>query len=279
MFIFIANILNWAKDKNAPQGDHIITSISVCNLVHEMIKSIRYLNIIYKSLLMTKIHIALFYIVNSWNFWFSTLLCVYFCLKIVNVKHTLYISMQRNFHKALPWLFISVIAGSVILSAPLLIEVSEEISSHLRLNASKNIQQRIIFLPPKFNDVLSFMILSLIAMLIFSISASAIIISLFKHMNQVQQNFVGFRGPNMTAHMQALRTVIFFLIANLITLFLFVTVTSMSPTTIWIDVIFPIFSITKVAGSWSLIKGNRNLDNALRTFISRLRCINKMNEM
>ncbi|XP_073493325.1 taste receptor type 2 member 40-like [Phyllobates terribilis] len=207
MFIFIANILNWAKDKNAPQGDHIITGISVCNLVHEMIKSIRFLNIIYKSLLMAKILIALFHIVDSCNFWFSTLLSVYFCLKIVNVKHTLYISLQRNFHKALPWLFISVIAGSVIISAPLLIEVSEEISSQSRLNASENIQQRIIFLPTKFNDISAFMILTLIAMLIFFISASAIIISLFKHMNQVQQNFGDFRGPHMKAHIQASRTV------------------------------------------------------------------------
>ncbi|KAG8560395.1 hypothetical protein GDO81_014953, partial [Engystomops pustulosus] len=217
MFIFIVIVLNWIKDKKLPQVDQLIASISVCNIVEEVIKSVLLLGTMYNSFILTMIYFALFSTVMSCNVWFSTFLCVYFCLKIVNVKNTLYICLQRNFQKVFPWFFMSAILGSVLVSVPFILKITEGNSSNSGLNTSAIfMQNNSVFLYIKTKDILSLVILSWIAMLIFSISASVIVNSLFKHMNQVQQNIGGFRSPNMKVHVQALRTVISFLCTNII---------------------------------------------------------------
>ncbi|XP_075699580.1 taste receptor type 2 member 104-like [Rhinoderma darwinii] len=278
MFILIVNIVNWKKDKNLQQVDQLITSISVCNLAEGMMTSIRFLNLIYNSILLEDIDFALYVMVCSCNFWFSAFLCVYFCLKIVNVNNTLYIYMQRNFHKILPWLFISAIMGSVLVSVPLVPKFSEETSSNSRLNSSAINMQESQTIVTRTNDILTFMILSSTATLLFSISAFAIIISLFKHVNQVQQNVGGFRGPNMKAHVQASKTVISLLTTRIIFFFmLIVSITSIDNKGSY--VIYPLLSVSKMVNCWILIKGNRNLDKALSYVLGGLHCTNKSNDM
>ncbi|XP_073493326.1 taste receptor type 2 member 40-like [Phyllobates terribilis] len=277
MFIFVSNVLCWAKDNNAPQGDQLITIISVCNLVEEMMKSIRLFNIFYKSLFVAKIYIALCFMVTSCNVWFSTLLCVYFCLKIVKVKHTLYFQLQNNFHEALPWLYFSNILGSILVSIPLVLKTSSENSSRFNVSAI-SLQESPVLISFKVKDTIAFTILSLTAMLIFSISASAIIISLFKHINQVQQNFGGFRSPNMKAHVQASRTVMSFLFAYIITFLFMATVSLLPSDNVWIYVIYLLFNISKAVSCWNLIKGNRNLNKAFNKLLGELHCTNKSND-
>ncbi|KAG8538823.1 hypothetical protein GDO81_022021 [Engystomops pustulosus] len=270
MFISIVILLNWIKDKKLPLVDQLIASISVCNIAEEVMKSIKFLNIIYNSSKIRMIYFALYYMVMSCNAWFSTFLCVYFCLKIVNVKNTLYICLQRNFQKILPWLFVATILGSVLVRVPIILRISEENILTPKLNST--------FLHFKRTNVLSFMILSWIAILIFSISALTIVHSLFKHMNQVQENFGGFRSPNMKAHVQALITVMLFLITN-ITISIVLTINLTSYSDIIYYIIIPLYSTSKLAGCWSLIKGNRNLDETLKNIFRKLHCTKTSNNM
>ncbi|KAG8560396.1 hypothetical protein GDO81_014954, partial [Engystomops pustulosus] len=277
MFIFIINLLSWIKVKKLLPVDQLITSISVCNIVEQMMMFTTLLKIIYRNPMITMIYFALFYIVMSCNVWFSTFLCVFFCLKIVNVKNTLYICLQRNFQKILPWLFLSAILGSVLVSVPFILNITEGNLSNSGLNISAiYMQNNSVFIDNKEKDLLAFMILSWIAMLILSISALAIVTSLFKHMNQVQQNFGGFRTPNMKAHVQALRTVIFFLFTNFF-IFLVLTGNITSHDYNWNYLMFVIYDISKGIVNWSLIKGNQNLDKALRNISSKLHCTNTSN--
>ncbi|XP_071988586.1 taste receptor type 2 member 10-like [Engystomops pustulosus] len=225
------------------------------------------------------IYFALFSFAMSCNVWFSTFLCVYFCLKIVNVKNTLYICLQRNFQKVFPWLFMSAILGSVLVSFLFILNMTEENSSNLGLNISAiNMQNNSSFTDIKEKDILYFMILSWTATMILSISASVIVTSLFKHMNQVQQNFGGFRSPNMKIHVQVLRTVISFLFSYIF-IFSALTVNLTSRGITWNYLLFLIYDISKGVVSWSLIKGNRNLDKALRNIFSKLHCTNTSNNV
>ncbi|KAG8544862.1 hypothetical protein GDO81_021701, partial [Engystomops pustulosus] len=268
MFISIVILLNWIKDKKLPLVDQLIASISVCNIAEEVMKSIKFLNIIYNSSKISMIYFSLCSMVMSCNVWFSTFLCVYFCLKIVNVKNTLYICLQRNFQKIFPWLFVSAILGSVLVSLPFILRITEENISTPKLNST--------FLDFQEMGVLSFIILFWTAMLIFSISALIFVISLFKHMNQVQQNLGGFRSPNMKVHVQALITVILFLITN-ITISIVLTINLTLRGYTWNYMIMPFYSTSKLAGCWSLIKGNRNLDETLKNIFRKLHCTKTSN--
>ncbi|KAG8549016.1 hypothetical protein GDO81_023128, partial [Engystomops pustulosus] len=273
MFIFIVNLLTWIKDKKLPQVDQLITSISVCNILEDVLHKMRFLNMSYDDLMMTNMYLVVFLMIMFCNIWFSTFLCVYFCLKIVNVKNTLYICLQRNFQKILPWLFVSVILVSVLLSVPVILKYLEQATVNSTLNTSSSTSAYI-----KAKDIASFMILSWTAMLIFSISVLGIVTSLIKHIDQVQQNFGGFRSPNMEAHVQALRTVISFLINNIIILCTF-TIIMTSHNKILKYVIVPFYTISKVVVCWNLIKGNRNLEKSLRNIFRKLQCCNTSNDM
>ncbi|KAG8546499.1 hypothetical protein GDO81_018773 [Engystomops pustulosus] len=279
MFIFIVNLLNWIKVKKLLQVDQLITSISACYILEEVIKSIRFIEKICDNLLLLKIHFALSCMVMSCNVWFSTFLCVYFCLKIVNVKNTLYICLQRNFQKILPWLFVSAILGSVLVSLPFILNITKEDPSNIKLNTSAiNRQSKFALMNIKTKDILSYMTLSWIAMLILPISAFTIVTSLLKHINQVQQSFGGFRSPNMKAHVQALSTIISFLVTNVIILLVF-SVNVIAHDEIWNYLIYPFYSLSKVVICWNLIKGNRNLKKTLKNIFSILHCTNTSNDV
>ncbi|XP_071972606.1 taste receptor type 2 member 43-like [Engystomops pustulosus] len=274
IFIVIVNLLTWIKDKKFSQVEQLITSISVCNFVEEMLTPTYVVNIIYDSPKIKNIYFALSCMVLSCNVWFSTFLCVYFCLKIVNVKNTLYMCLQRNFQKILPWLFVSAILGSVLVSVPFILIITEENVSNPKLNTSAiNWQSDSTFISFKERDILFFLTLSWIALLILSISTLVIVTSLFKHMNQVQQNLGGFRSPNMKIHVQALRTIMSLLFSNIIIL-LVLTANLSSNDNMWSYVIIPLYFMSKVVVCWSLIKGNRNLDKTLRNIFSKSHCIN-----
>ncbi|KAG9465588.1 hypothetical protein GDO78_018051 [Eleutherodactylus coqui] len=276
LFIFTVNILNWAKEKNLQQVDQLITSISVCNLAEQMLKFIKLLNIFLSNLMLKRVHSVLWYVVISCNLWFSTFLCVYFCLKIVNVKQALYIRLQRNFYKILPWIFLSSIMGSVLMSAPFILKCSETSSNSTVDSPDITMERSLRLINFCFYRDLAFLIFLLIPMLIFSTSAFAIITSLFKHINQVQQNLGGSRGPNMKAHVQASRTVTVFLITYII-IFLILTARLISPAATWSHALYPFFTISKAVSCWSLIKGNRNLDKALSNILSGLHCVKSNN--
>ncbi|KAG8549011.1 hypothetical protein GDO81_023125 [Engystomops pustulosus] len=248
IFILMVNLLTWIKENKFSQVEQLIISISVCNIVEKMMEFIWFLNIIYNIPVMTKNYFALGFLAMSCNVWFSTFLCVYFCLKIVNVKNTLYICLQRNFQKILPWLFVSAILGSVLVSVPFILKITEENSLNSGFNISLNMQ------------------------------TLAIVTSLIKHMNHVQENIGGFRSPNMKVHVQALRTVILFLITNII-IFIVLTVNLTSPGNIWSYVIIHFYNLSKMTGCWSIIKGNRNLDKTLRNIFSKLHCTNTSNDI
>ncbi|XP_071972604.1 taste receptor type 2 member 114-like [Engystomops pustulosus] len=211
----------------------------------------------------------------SCNVWFSTFLCVYFCLKIVNVKNTLYICLQRNFQKVFPRLFISAILGSVLVCVPFILKVIEETSAvnMSTINKKRNLRDIVI----TYRDSSAFIILSWTALLILSISALAIVTSLFKHMNQVQENFGGFRSPNMKAHVQALKTIIFFLLINFLMLITATANITLQEMTLHY-VIIPLYSVTKAMVCWSLIKGNWNLDKTMRNILRKLHYPKKFND-
>ncbi|XP_056401099.1 taste receptor type 2 member 4-like [Hyla sarda] len=247
MFIFIVNIVNWTRDKTLRPGDRLITSISVCNLVEEMIMSIRFLHLIWNSPVLLKVYFALRFMVVSCNVWFSTFLSVYFCLKIVNVKNTIYICLQRNFYKILPWLFISTVVGSVLGGVPLLSKFSEETSLNSTLSSSVGYRpRRSSFIYVEVNKISAVIILQSTALLVFSSSTLAIITSLFKHIKQVQQNLGGFRRPNMEAHVQTLKTVTFFLCIYIMVISFTLTLSLLSFYDMWSYVIYPLFGISKV---------------------------------
>ncbi|KAG9462183.1 hypothetical protein GDO78_014763 [Eleutherodactylus coqui] len=276
LFIFTVNILNWAKEKNLQQVDQLITSISVCNLVEEMLKLIKFLNIFLSSLMVTKFQVTLWCVVISCNLWFSTFLCVYFCLKIVNVKQALYMCLQRNFYKILPWIFLSSIMGSVLVNVPFFLKCSETSSNSTVDSSDITTERNFGLIHFCFYHALVFMIFLLIAMLIFSTSAFAVITSLFKHIKQVQQNLGGFRGPNMKAHVQASRTVTVFLFTYIF-MFSILTVRLISPAATWSYALYPFFTISKAVSCCSLIKGNRNLDKALSNIFNGFHCAKSNN--
>ncbi|KAG8536702.1 hypothetical protein GDO81_025819 [Engystomops pustulosus] len=278
IFIVTVNLLTWIKDKKFSQVEQLITSMSVCNLVEEMLTLMNVVNIIYNSSKIRNINFALNFMTMSCNVWFSTFLCVNFCLKIVNVKNTLYMCLQRNFQKILPWLFVSAILGSVLVSVPFILIITEENVSNPKLNTSTiSWQSDSTFICFKERDILSFLTLSWTAVMILSISALAIVTSLFKHMNQVQQSFGGFRSPNMKVHVQALRTIMSLLISNIIIL-LVLTANISSNGNMWSYVIYPFYFISKGVICWRLIKGNRNLYTTLRNIFSKIQCITTSND-
>ncbi|XP_069506094.1 taste receptor type 2 member 40-like [Ambystoma mexicanum] len=150
------------------------------------------------------------------SLWFATWLCVYYCMKIVNANHPTFIRIKAIFLKNLHSFLIGSVLVSVAISLPINCDAHMAPQYNPISNLSKDISSNI----SGDGDMLEFMLgdgcftfsiiqilVTSMAFLIFSSSAGAIIISLYRHMRRMAQNADSFQNPDLRAHVGALKTV------------------------------------------------------------------------
>ncbi|KAG8549014.1 hypothetical protein GDO81_023127 [Engystomops pustulosus] len=268
IFIFMVNILDWKKKRMLQISDVIITGISVSNLVYGGMRLLRCFSSIY-NITSTIIVIFGFNLMSvSCNIWFSTWLCVYFCLKIVKIHNSFYIYLQRTFHKMLPWLLVLSVVESLLLSFFLAVNSSKRqfFDGQLyspTLNVSTSIQSAEV----SFSLYLKF---SLVALVLFASSCFTITYTLCRHIKVLKNNKQGFQSSSTEAHIRA--TIIVVSLFVLCTM-LFTNVTIAATKFLADKIRHFIIVLNYVCGVLSyvgLIKGNSKLHKTLRNIIHRL---------
>ncbi|KAG9465281.1 hypothetical protein GDO78_018568 [Eleutherodactylus coqui] len=263
IFIIVVNIVDFFKNRRLLLSDQLIFGFSMVNILHALQKW----NILYKDLFHVvkneydKKAIYVFMYLNMCTLWFSTLLILHFCLKIVNINHRFYICLQRRFPKLFPWIIITFILGYFFLSLGSALDTNQECFLNKTFSAMDLPDS-----PRCYWPFLIFLIICGLCSLFCSVSAMTIIISLLKHLNRIQKNTESSRSPNMESHIRAVRTVTTLLAANILMFSSVFTVTMITPKAIYPFGI--VISICHTFSSYFLIKGTRKLDKTLEHFLN-----------
>ncbi|KAG9462114.1 hypothetical protein GDO78_014875 [Eleutherodactylus coqui] len=192
IFIIVKNIQDWIKNRRHSPFLQLILGVSGINIVQGLLKLISpFIMTNIESTILTKIYITLFLVLTSCNLWFSTWLCIYYCLQTVQIKLKFYRSLQKTFPKMVTWLhFLSILVSS-ILSIPFAWKTSEDQSSNTTFSTLPSNATSNITLDGSISSIhsisvhTSYVVSSLGFLLMFS-SSTAIIISLCATLRHVK---------------------------------------------------------------------------------------------
>ncbi|KAG8546502.1 hypothetical protein GDO81_018775, partial [Engystomops pustulosus] len=212
IFIVAVNLLDFYKNHRLPISDQLILGFSVFSLLYGLNEGyILYTDLtrLYSYRYIT-IEKHFFMYVNSCTLWFSALLSLHFCLKIVNINHRFYIGLQRRFPTLFPWVIIASPIGYFFLGLySVLWREQECLQNTTSQNVSAEESTRCSWY------LFIFMITCVLCTFFCSVSALTIASSLFKHMKRIQENTEGSRSPNMDAHIRAIKMITTLLAANI----------------------------------------------------------------
>lgn len=275
MFILVVNALDAAKSRRLPLNDWLICSISVFSILYTLLNIFESVFFLLQPIEIcaeaaNKGFLVLFLTIYSCNIWFSTWLCVYFCLKIVKFNQRFYIYLQKIFPKLFTWILLLTVIQAFLSSFISVWTNSGELSLNATFSKSDHEQSlkryaryapRIIIYSATFS----------ISYGILYTSALTIIFFLYKHMKKMKNNTQGPRStPKFGATAQAIKTILALLAINTVNFLggLYWFMLNISKTYQYVSMIFT--AIRNVLLPLVLIKVNCKLNKALQKLFQDL---------
>ncbi|XP_059567254.1 taste receptor type 2 member 9-like [Myotis daubentonii] len=147
---------------------------------------------------------------SSVSLWFATCLSVFYCLKLIGFTHPCFLWLKFRISKLMPGLLLGSLLASVS-TATLCIEVDypkNAVEDVLR-NATRTTSK---FNIRSINEVLLVNFSLLFPLAIFLMCTFMLLMSLYKHTHRMQNGSRGFRSVSTEVHINALRTVLTFIL-------------------------------------------------------------------
>ncbi|XP_030042717.1 taste receptor type 2 member 41-like [Microcaecilia unicolor] len=259
------SIKHWVKRQDLNPDDLIISSLGACNIICQCLSVLNcFVYYFWRSILFQD-HIfntilILWLTLQSSNIWFATLLCLYFCVKIVNYQQPVFLLLKMTFPKMVPWILPGTFLSSLVISIPVDCRSFIESYTNLTANVSNNVSSVSRF-SGAFLIYFTFCVLGFI---IYFFSAMAILASLSKHVKRMK-NLDSLQNLHLKAHFGAAKTVMsLFILYFICFVVLMIWVSRGSNETIILDAVFTIVSIVGYALSpIILILRSRRLNNGL----------------
>ncbi|NXI42478.1 TA2R9 protein, partial [Galbula dea] len=210
---------------------------------------------------------------NTSNVWVSASLCVFYCIKIANFRHTFFIYLKVKIDKIVPWLLLgsgllslvmAILAYNITGNAVLKKRNSTTTGSLWKLNVRMDEHFfAVLFLS-------GFMITTAFLAVVFS--ALLLLFSLWRHKRNMQTNSV--KDLSMDAHIKAIKSILSFLFLYTINftglILSLIYATRNDNLVIFLILLFhyalPVFH------SLILIFSNPKLEKALRRTLSCVKC-------
>ncbi|XP_071988250.1 taste receptor type 2 member 7-like, partial [Engystomops pustulosus] len=202
IFIIVKNVLDLWKNRRLLLSDWLMLGFSFFSFLQVCNEGF----VLYLDLYHLPSNIHVFMYLNMCTLWFSALLSLHFCLKIVQINHWLYICLQRRFPELFPWIIVGFLLGFLILNLYSTIDPKAECSSN---TTSSVVSIRCSWLK------LIFLTSCFLFTFLCSLSALTILISLMKHVRRIQDNTEGSGSPSMKAHIRAVIEVLDYRVTSL----------------------------------------------------------------
>ncbi|MEE6513659.1 hypothetical protein FKM82_021433 [Ascaphus truei] len=271
LFIVLVNLLNWFKGRKFNRCDLILTSLGISNICFQCSTTVdKIIFIAFRDLYFTK-NIYLFYcpgmvlFINP-NSWFTTRLCVYYCIKIVNRNTHLFIWLKQHISSIVPWVLLGSAVGSVGIALPAIWNIYIVLPGNTTANYSVDDIEIRWSLP--YAGTTGFLVV-ICPFLLVVLSIALILVSLCQHVVNMKENASGFSKPNLKAHIGAANTIMSLLLSYLVfniaeTLLITNVFPVDSPGYVLCWALIMGFTISQ---SLILIPGNPKLKKALRRFL------------
>ncbi|XP_078521561.1 taste receptor type 2 member 40-like [Lissotriton helveticus] len=200
--------------------------------------------------------------------WFTACLCIFYCVKIVDFSHPLFIRLKMRISKLVPWMLLGSVVGSIALSIASYLSSYEKSLENSIDNLTSNVITNNNTLNMSYSYLYAVFALDICLPLVCDIaSMTLILISLCRHTQRMRNNAPGFSQPQLQAHYRAAKIMVFLLlnsISLLISQILIMCTTNVLMSSVCFVIIFAFLTAQPIV----LILGNPKLRKALWKFLT-----------
>ncbi|XP_008152213.2 taste receptor type 2 member 41 [Eptesicus fuscus] len=156
-------------------------------------------------------------LLNSATFWFGIWLSVLFCMKIANLTHPTFLWLTWRFPRSEPWLLLGPLLISTIITLLFLWRNYAMDPGFFIREVYENMtyMERVMRMEIHYFLPLKFVTLSIPCSL-FLVSTALLIHSLRRHTQTMRQSAHSLQDANTEAHTRALKSLIFFLVLDIL---------------------------------------------------------------
>ncbi|NXI42475.1 TA2R9 protein, partial [Galbula dea] len=277
-FIVYVLCIGWFKRKTFSSNEKILLHLGCSRFGDIFITWLHtFLGVIFPCFLLVQ-HMREFIsairsFLNTSNIWVSSCLCVFYCIKIANFRHTFFIYLKVKIDKIVPWLLL----GSGLLSLLMAILAynikTTSVFKILNSTTTGNLWKLNVRMEENvfaFYFVSVFMLTTAFLAVVFS--ALLLLFSLWRHKRNMQTNSV--KDLSMDAHIKAIKSILSFLFLYTInfTGLIWVMTYSMKKEKPKMLLILVYYYALPVFHSLILIFSNPKLEKTLRRTLPCVKC-------
>ncbi|XP_078521571.1 taste receptor type 2 member 9-like [Lissotriton helveticus] len=209
-FMVAFNLLDWVRSRRLNTCDFIMLILGISCTCYQF-TLIGHAYVTMKSQVLFKLNYPLPVLEGlqiwmfSCSFWNTSCLCVFYCVKIVDLNHRLFFKLKARITKVVPWFLAGSVAGSFMLSIPMYCEYDERSSEILTTNITTNVT--VTLLNKSWYLSVVIVLGFCLPVLIDIASITLILTSLFRHTRRMKDNASGFSQPRLQAHFGAVQIV------------------------------------------------------------------------
>ncbi|NXS79506.1 T2R13 protein, partial [Erpornis zantholeuca] len=277
-FLVCVLCIAWIKKKALNSNEKILLLLGCCRFWHLCFSWVySFLSIIYPNYFYVQPTCKLLLSIQNFfdcsNFWVSTCLCVFYCIKIANFRNRFFVYLKVKVDRIVPLLLLGSVLLSLAISSSLYGIIDKAQSNNHDSSGQRNLSKASdrmddgyfhIFFIYGFGFATSF------TAAIFS--AVFLLFSLWRHKCEMQKNSMN--SLSMEAHIKAIKSILSFFIIYSIH-FVFLTMTLIPSTREEYRIIFLVYIFLYAfpgVHSLILIFSNPELKNTLIRILSCVKC-------
>ncbi|XP_032110208.1 taste receptor type 2 member 8 [Sapajus apella] len=216
-YIGLVNWIDWIKKKKISTIDCILTNLVISRICLISVMVLNGIVIVVFPDVYTKrklqIVICTFWtFANYLNMWFTTCLNVFYCLKIANFSHPLFLWLKRKIDMVVRWILLGCFAISLLVSLIVLIVLSCDYKFHATGKHKRNITEMFhVSKTLSFKPLTLFNLFAIVPFIVSLISFILLVRSLWRHTKQIKLHATSCRDPSTEAHVRAIKTMTSFI--------------------------------------------------------------------
>uniref|UniRef100_A0A803SLQ2 Taste receptor type 2 n=1 Tax=Anolis carolinensis TaxID=28377 RepID=A0A803SLQ2_ANOCA len=214
-FIATVTIREWTKHRRLASSEQLFLSLALSNICSTILTILYFWGTyVTNNLLLFKIFPATFFAAVT-RFWFTAWLCVFYCIKIVNSTHALFLWCKMRISWLIPrisWLIHRLLLGSLLISLFISFfafhEFLFEFQSNRTASVANRTQEQTLRKTVDYFKVLFLAIGTSCPLLVVLFCSILSIVSLCRHIHRMTREKSSFRSIQAEAHLKAAQTML-----------------------------------------------------------------------
>nr|XP_019582077.1 PREDICTED: taste receptor type 2 member 7-like [Rhinolophus sinicus] len=213
-FLIIINCNDLSQSRKLAPVPLLLTCIGMSRFGLQVVLMIQdfftvFFPLYYQDTFYDAVVVLLWVFFSSTSLWSATCLSVFYCLKISGFSQSYFLWLKFRISKFMPWLLLGSLLASVS-TAALSITVDYPKTEKYYVLKNATLRTTTLKIQP-INEVLYVNLALIFPLAIFVMCTFMLLVSLYKHTHRMQ-NGRGLRNASTEVHLNALRTVVTFLV-------------------------------------------------------------------